>query len=60
MNGPPGHSPTVGTRAKSAAKTATLIFVVLLLAAFPFIPVQLLRKQREERQDQEISRDLDE
>jgi preprotein translocase subunit YajC len=37
-----------------------LIFVALLLAVFPFLPVQLLRKQREERQEQEISRDLDE
>jgi len=40
--------------------TVTLICVALLLAIFPFIPIQLLRKRREDAQEQEISRDLDE
>lgn len=60
MHCPPDRRRTGYARAKGAAITVMLIFVALLLAVFPFLPVQLLRKQREERQEQEISRDLDE
>ena len=60
MNGPQERNKTALARARSAAMTVTLVMVALILAFFPFVPVHFLRKRDHERQDQEISRDLDE
>ena len=45
------------SRARAAAMTALLVCVALILAFFPFLPIQLLRKREDERHPQEIARD---
>lgn len=60
MNQPPNEMSTDLARAKGIAMTVTLVFVALILAFFPFLPIQLLRKRQDERHQQEISRDLEE
>lgn len=60
MKVPPPHTRTGLDRARGAAQTALFVSVVMLLAFFPFLPVQLLRRQEDERHEQEIRRDLEE